>query len=194
MDNLENTLVNTPNMFVPTAFRQVAQLTDDTQRNTYNESTVKQGLNLITNKLPGLSKTLEPKIDTFGNEVKTYQGKNNLFNVMLNPGTSTTYKPNDVQQEILRLYNGTGEKSIFPSLAPKSLTYNKKSVKLSPSDITKFQQTMGKLTESKMRNTINDSKYKDSNEDWKVKQLKNAVDEAYDFAKYKLLRNKGLLK
>jgi hypothetical protein len=194
MDNLEQTAINAPTMLVPTLSRQIAQLTDKTQRNTYATSNVDSGINQIKNRIPGLSKTLQPKIDTFGNTMQNYQGKNNIGNVMLNPGIGTKFKPTPVQKEILRLYNQIGDKDIFPKVAPKSLQYKGQSVQLTPEDITKFQQTMGKLTDTGMSNIINNNIYSQIADEVKAKRLRLAIDKAYESAKLELLQRKGLIK
>ena len=186
IDNLEATAINAPSQLVPTLSRQVAQLTDPVQRSTYSSGNLGSGVNVIKSKLPVLSKTLEPKIDTSGNVVKSYQGRNNLFNVMLNPGSYTEFKPNKVQAEILRLYEATGEKDIFPKLAPKSFTENGKKITLTPQEITAFQQLMGQKTEERMGRLTSPS----LSDKTKVGLLKTAIDNSYEDAKRAILRNR----
>jgi hypothetical protein len=194
MDNLEETLANALSQLTPTLGKQIAQMTDSTQRTTADNSTVKSAVNNIKARIPGLSQTLEPKVDTFGNDMENYQGKNNIFNVMFNPGFSTEYKPTREQQEIIRLYVADGSKDIFPKVAPKTLQYQSESIQLTPSEITQFQRTMGKLTEEKFGNIMEQSGYDKMADKVKVIRLKGAIDSAYEVAKRELLKARGLVK
>jgi hypothetical protein len=194
MDNLQETLVNVPSMFVPTALKQVAQLTDGTQRNIQDGDVLKQGANLIKSKLPIASKSLQPKIDTFGNEVKAYQGKNNIFNVLFNPGFSTEFKPNETQKEILRIYKSTGNKDQFPRVAPKSFTWRGENIKLTPEEYTQYQRTLGKLTEEKFRNIMEQKTYQLYADEAKAKRLQGILTDVNERAKREILRQRGLVK
>jgi hypothetical protein len=185
MENVESTIVNAPSQFIPTISKQLAQVTDHTKRTAYVNNNIDTGLNLMAAKIPGLSKNLEPQIDTFGNTKKNYQ-HNNLLNIFINPGTHTTYKPNKVQKEIVRLYNQSGNKDIFPKVAPKSLTYKGERIELTPSEITKFQRTMGKETERKMTRVVNAPR----SDSAKEKALISSIKKAYDVAKLQLVHER----
>jgi hypothetical protein len=183
MDNLEQTAYNAPAQFIPTLSNQIAQLTDSQKRSTYGGSVQQNALNSIKAKIPGLSKTLEPSIDTLGNPIQQYQGNNNLFNVFLNPGRQTTFNPNKAQSEILRVYESTGNKDVFPKVAPRSFTNKGETITLTPKEITTFQQTMGKNTESRL-NYIADQP---STDEMKAKLMAEAIRKAYEEAKQKIL-------
>ncbi|MDA8220108.1 MAG: hypothetical protein M0Z35_00010 [Desulfitobacterium hafniense] len=196
MENIAETIINAPTQAIPTLFNQAGQYNDDIQRSTYDPTNIGTAKNLIKARIPGLNKTLEPKIDTFGKTIQRNQGKNNLFNVFVNPGSSTTFKPTKVQSEILRIYESTGEKSIFPKVAPKTLTEKGRSITLTPKEITQFQQTMGKVAEDRMKSVI---EFKEKGtftqqelDKKKAKELKDAIEKAYDDAKLQLLENRGI--
>jgi hypothetical protein len=190
IDNIAETVINAPTQLVPTLSKQFAQLTDPFQRSTYSPTSTGTTANILKSKIPGLSKTLEPKVNTSGEIVKQMQGKNNLFNVFVNPGTSTTFKPNEVQREILRVYESTGDKTIFPKLAPKSLTVKGETITLTPKEITSFQQTLGQVTESRMKAVIRTKQ----DDEKRVKELADAIEKAYDDAKMNLLASRGIKK
>lgn len=187
IDNLATTAVNAPTQFVPTLGKQITQLTDPLQRSSYSPSTIGTGANLIKSKIPGASKTLQPKVDTFGNDMLNYQGKNNLINIFINPGSATEFKPNKVQSEILRVYESTGDKDIFPKVAPKYFTEKGVRYDLTPEEITTFQRTMGKKTEARMSESMGYKEYDLYPDKIKAKALARAIDLSYEEAKLEVL-------
>jgi len=189
VDSISKTVLNAPTQFIPTIAKQISQIGDPAQRTTISGTPLNTASNLIKARIPGLTKTLEPKVNTSGEEVQNFQGKNSLFNIFVNPGSSTTFKPNAIQRGILKLYDETGDNSIFPKVVPKSFTENGETIRLTPKEITTFQKTMGKSTESRMKPTIEDSSIGNST---KVKELKTAISKSYDEAKAELLSNRKL--
>lgn len=190
IDNLANTAINAPTQFVPTLSKQITQVTDPTQRSTYSTSNLGTGWNLIKAKIPWASKTLQPKVNTFGNTVQHYQGDNSLFNIFLNPGNYTEFKPNRVQKEIMRIFETTGEKDIFPKVSPKYFTFKGEKITLTPEEITGFQRTMGKATEARMNRLISNNDYALRSNESKAKALARAIEFSYDDAKRELLSNR----
>ena len=188
MDNIESTIYGAPTQFIPTLSGQITQSKDDVKRSTYGGSPQQNALNAMKAKIPGLSTSLEPNVNTSGDVIKQFQGNNNFVNVFLNPAKTTQFKPNNVQKEILRLYQSTGDKTIFPKVAPRSFTKDGNTINLTPKEITTFQQTMGKETESRMMGIVNDKKTGDST---KIKEMKKAIETAYDNAKMEILRARG---
>lgn len=107
---------------------------------------------------------------------------------MFNPGKQTTFAPNATQAEIIRLYGVTGNGRIFPRVAPKSFTDDGETITLTPQEITRFQQTMGGITNERFGKIIK-AKVTD---DRRVDMMVKATDEAYDIAKKELLKNRGI--
>jgi len=188
MDNLATTALNAPNQFVPTIGKQISQVLDPTQRSTYSPTNLGTEKNLIKSKIPGLTSSLEPKINTSGETMQNFQGKNSLFNIFVNPGTSTEFKPNKVQKEILRIYESTGDNTIFPKIAPKTLTNKGVSIQLTPQEITTFQRSIGKSTEEKMSHIVNMG----GDDKKKAEKLADAIRDAYEESKKQLLKSRGI--
>jgi hypothetical protein len=190
MDNVATTAMNAPTQFIPTISKQISQLKDPLQRSTYAPTKLEAGGNLLKARIPGMTKSLEPKINTSGETMQTFQGKNNLTNIFFNPGSATTFKPNEVQKEILRLYETTGDKTIFPRVAPKSITVKGETIKLTPKEMTSFQQTLGKTTEARMKALLRTKQ----DDEKRVKEMEDAIEKAYDDAKMNLFASRGIKK
>jgi len=186
VEGISSTLANAPTMLIPTAAKQVSQVIDPVTRSTYAEGSGDTAINRIKARTPGLTKSLEPQIDTFGNVKKNFQGDNSLFNIFLNPSGATKFNPNRVQREILRIYESTGSKDIFPKLAPKSFTEKKVEITLTPQEITRFQQIMGKKAEKNLNAVVG----RGGSDKAKAEAMKEAIANAYEYARKDILKNR----
>ena len=88
------------------------------------------------------------------------------------------------------MYKETGEKNVFPKLAPESLTYKKEKYQLTTEELQQFQKDMGAEYKNKAETEIKSSK-SDKN---RAESLKSIADSAYNKAKDNYLKKKGLLK
>ncbi len=136
-----------PKQYIPTVLNQGGQMQDPFQRELYSPNFAKSALiNPIKYKLPYARETLPVKLDTLGKPLKSFQGKNTPGNVMLNPGTVTTYKPDAVEQMILDVYNKTGSTEHFPRVPQKYIKIDGKNVDLTPEEYTQLKQIVGEFT------------------------------------------------
>ena len=190
--NATNTLKGIPSSFTPTVLNQVRQLQDNTGRSTYDPSPVKEALNKSQVKIPGLSQKLPKAYDTEGKEKENFQnGSNNLFNVMLNPGFVSKSQSTPMQKEILRIYNDSGLKTQFPTVAPKTIPKSSTNplINLTAAQMSEYQQLMGRYTLQTYTNAMATDKYKNySSDEDKAKVLSNAMSDARENAKIEMLK------
>src|SRR6185369_14073196 len=185
---LQDTLTGAPASFVPTLSNQIRQTTDTTARNTTGNSATETALNLVKNKVPGLSNSLPPKIDTFGNNQPVYQqGTSNLFNIFLNPAFVTHYKPTPEITEVQRLFNVTGETKQVPRVAPTTVTVNGKSTKLNPDQTTQMQQYIGSKTKDAIGQFLSSPQYQGLSDEDKVNKITSIMTDITKAAKIQLL-------
>jgi hypothetical protein len=194
-----------PKQFVPTIFKQVRQIADPYQRETYSENYIDRTLlNPIKDKLPlGISATLPIKSDTEGNDLKNYQGDNNWFNIFANPLQSTSFKPNATQQEILRLYDEAGSKIQIPTAVEKYIdkTKDHPRVTLTAKEFTQYQKMTGQYTMQEFSKMINSDRYrnikatdKQTIDERRAKLLADIISEAKAKAKLYILKGRGYSK
>jgi hypothetical protein len=188
--NVIKTVVETPTQFAPTAGKQAAQLFDPYVRNTKDDNLFVQTGKKIVSKVPIASKTLPIKLDTYGQPIKAFQGKNNLWNVAFNPGFQTKFEKSPANKLIMDVYEKTGSNDVFPKVAPKDFTVNKEVYPLSTEEQTKFQKIMGQKALFSLNQLASSSK--GLNDEEKVKQIKRLIDKAYDEAKDQLIKEKGI--
>lgn len=200
---LAKTALNAPLQFAPTFTSNIAKQIDPYVRETYDPNPLKQTANKFAAKIPFASKALPVKVNQFGEEVKQQQGTgpiNKAVNLFLNPSLSTTFKPNETQKEILRLYEEGGTKVQFPTTVDKYIeeTKDHPRINLTPSEFTQYQKLTGELTMKKFAEIINTSDYKNTQgndrytaDEIKAKWLSDLISEAKAEAKREILRSRG---
>ena len=147
--------------FVPFsgALRQTAYAMDDAQRNPKSLG------DYITNIIPGASKTLPERIDSFGNIVKRPSGL-----MAFAPEKASTASNDPLEVEMARL-------QIYPPDAAPSYTVAGKHIKLSGIQTRNFQRQVGKAVHQAATDVISGEGYQDmADEDKKVVLEKAMVD------------------
>ncbi|MEK4191782.1 hypothetical protein NYE59_01720 [Paenibacillus sp. FSL L8-0323] len=150
-DKIADILSDIPASFVPTILNQVKQATDNTKRETTDQTLLEQTLNKAQAKIPGLAGKLPKKYDTLGNEQNHYQD-NNAVNVFLNPGFPSRYKLSDEARMIVDLITETGDEGIAPRVPNKKLDGSKLTgeqfSRLSKLQGDETKERLGKVKES----------------------------------------------
>lgn len=171
MGAILDTVISEPSILVPSLVNQIGQYLDDTVRVSYDAtSKLNTSVNKVKAKIPGLNKTLEPKIDVMGNEVKR---DNTFFNVFLNPANTSKTNKTKSAEELYRLYKATGETGIIPKKAPYTIYKYGEKITLSPKDRTGYQKDTGKFIEEQVKILMGNSEYKKLSDSDKVEIVKN---------------------
>lgn len=206
VSGLQNTLLDIPTQFVPSAFKQVAQLTDTTSRDTYSPSKLQNQLNKISTRLPGLSQTLQPRVDSMGRETQNFGGVGPTgvlgygANVLFNPGYVNKNNPTDAEKLMLDIYNKTGETKQIPNSSSKefqSIEYKgsngKETIQLTAKEKTDLQKYVGEKTLSEYGKLYNSS-FKNKDIATQAKELQNLYQKIRDDGEDKILKSRGLLR
>lgn len=182
-----NEILELPSRAVPTFAKQIADLVDDTQRQTYEyDSPIKTAKNKIIAKLPGVSKTLSPSVDTMGREIKKYGGKSNIFNVFLNPSNVNTKNISESAEEIYRLYKATGDQTIMPRVSPYYINQNGKTI-LTAEQRANYSKVSGQIIEDNLKILLSNNNYQKLNDTEKSEIVKNIVDYSYNVARKEIV-------
>lgn len=189
---IKDSVVGLPSMFVPSVLNQTAASIDNQARTSYDPNPIKQATNKVVAKLPFASKSLEPVVDTFGNEVKRQQTDNpvtRVFNSFVNPAFVTKLKQTPEGQMVLDLYDKTGEKGQFPRVTDRKMQINGESYSLSPKEITEFQKFTGKETEKAFADLANNPGFMNLPDDEKIKIMSGIITDISSAARIKILGN-----
>ena len=159
-DNIwKNTAQDFVTGLIPAGVNTAAKSIDPTQRQTTDPSNeFSSFLNSAKARVPWLSETLPVKYDTLGNPM-TY-GESRLesaFAKTLVPGEHTVEKSDKVTNAINEIFNDTGDKGVFPRVAPKSVD----SEKLTAQEYSDYQKEMGEMNRDMIETFVNSDVYKD---------------------------------
>lgn len=185
-----------PQSFVPTLFKQVADMIDGTAKSTYD------GNNLLTTmfakamvKIPFVKSLLPTKKDILGNDVQMYGGENNIFNVMFNPANVSKDVMGDIGTEIMDVYNHTGENGVMPQVAIKYIDYDtnadgvKERITFDNAQQATLQEYMGTTMANAMNEMLNNDVYQNASYEDKATALISLM----QYSKAIALRDTGLV-
>lgn len=163
---------------VPTVMGQIARATDNTRRSTYTDKTGFAG-NLdrefmkMKNKIPVLSESSQPYIDTWGREQKNLSGDPNmgerLAYQMLSPGYMSDINVTPVDREVQRLYDATSDKSVLPSDSTKKID----DVRMTKEEYTTYSKAAGKARYDLLSNVMDNDTYKALDEETQAGVVKD---------------------
>lgn len=164
---------------VPNLLRQTATATDTKQRQ------VDTPLESIISGIPGLSQTLNAKVDTYGREIENKQTMplGQMWDALK---ISNSRETNDVIDEVSRLHSvDTGNKDlqVTPPSQDKSISVSGTNVKLTGDQRAQLQKDVGSAALKYMQQVMNSEKYKDMSDEDKAKALKKATQDAQSQAR-----------
>lgn len=169
----------------PTALAQMARIIDPNQRSVYVDKNSKTppmlqriGQN-IAKKIPGLSYLLMPSYNEWGEKRGDGDFERILENT-ISPGYHSKVQYNEVETELKRLMEATGEGSIVPDMPPK---------KIGDKDLTReeyeaYVALRGQPSLKLLNELIQTEEYKAMTDDEKVRAIEYAHQYVNDLAKY----------
>lgn len=174
---------------IPSVSGQVARTADKTRRRTYIDKnswvpeSVQRAYQKLFNKIPGLSFLNQPYIDEWGREDTTQNIAVRAFENFLSPGWLSEIKTSDMEQELQRLYEATGENGVLPGYAAKFITVNGEKINLTGDEYTLFASTRGMTAYSIISEIVSSEEYANMSDGQKVKAIKDAFEFAGAAAK-----------
>lgn len=185
---IEEAILDLPARAIPTLMKQIVDLTDDTQRTSFEyDKPIQSMINSIKAKIPGLSQTLAPSVDTMGREIQRYGGNNNIFNVFLNPANVSTENISESAEEIYRLYKETGKTDIMPRVAPYYINKDGEKITLDSNTRAEYQKTSGQIIEDNVKKLLEMSEYNSLSDEKKANIINDIVNYSYSIAQNEVL-------
>lgn len=180
--------------FIPAPIRQLAQATDTTYRDQYrSRDLLAQTGARVANAIPGLRLQLAPKLTPLGKD-KTYQEPwLNALNALVNPGNINIYDTDEVRDELLKVYEETGDGSMLPARnAPYSINIGHESYTLTPDERTEYLRIRGQEETKFVESLLATSWYRNADADTKAAFLNSAKNIANDIAKSQWAAERGI--
>ncbi len=167
-----------PQSFIPTLSKQLADMLDGTTKDTYsNDSLLYNTFSKFFVRIPGVKSALPSRKTILGEDMKMYGGENNLFNVMINPANISKDTTGIIGQEIMDVFNHTGDKTIFPQVVVNYIDYDVNGdgivdrITFTPEQKSNLQERMGTIVAEGMKEILNNSVYVNASYEQKAKAL-----------------------
>lgn len=175
--------------FVPTIFGQVERTLQENRMTTYtsktgaiNNTEVQRIIGGISAKVPGWDYRQVEYIDAWGRTEYSGGFVKRALNNFLNPAYMSEVEVSDMENELMRLYEATGE-SVFPSRADKTLTVNGQNIILSETQYVEYAKQKGTMSYAVVTSLTESKAYKGMSDADKAKAVKLAYDYANQMAK-----------
>ena len=130
---------------------------------------------------------MSPSVDTLGREIQKYGGKNNIFNVFLNPANVNTENISKSAEEIYRLYKETGDQTIMPRVAPYYINKNGEKITMTSKERAEYQKISGRIIEDNVQLLLKDNSYKEMNDTEKTEVINKIINYSYNKAREEVL-------
>jgi hypothetical protein len=172
---------------IPSILGQIAKSTDTVKRSTYSPNPAKKELNKVVSKIPGLSKTLPPDYDIFGQK----QDTGGAIQQFISPGYLKGKSKEPVTNELVRLYKANKETDFLPKVLTGSFSKNDIDYRLSSNELADMKKTIGESTLKQMNFVMNTPTYKNGSDETKMAMLRSTANSIYNMYKTQYVRSKS---
>ena len=162
---------------IPSLAGSISRTIDPTQRSWYtdkNSSISKFGqeaINNIESKIPGVSYFQAPSIDQWGRIKKRGKLAERLTENFLSPGYYSDIEYDDVNSELKRIIEKTGNTKVVPKKAPTSFNVNKKQKFLTAKEYTTFAAAKGQMSFDYVKEFIETPAYKKLTDEQRIEVI-----------------------
>lgn len=171
--------------FVPTLGGRIANMMDDTSRRSYTEAgqgqfgqDVDYFKQAVLKKIPGAKSTLQPYVDLWGNEEKTGEAGQRFLENFLSPGYYEEKDIDPVNEELLRLFEQTGDNGVLPAVAAKYFNVNGERKNLTGEEYAQYAKALGKQRYDLVEKFLSDSDYRSM----KDGERADMIDSIYEYS------------
>lgn len=184
-ENFANEFLELPQRLIPSVFGAAARVTDNTVRQTYsNGDMLGTQINRMRAKIPGMSAGLPASYDTWGHEISRSESvPGRLVQQLVAPWNSGSSGKTPLDDEIMRVYQSTGEEGVFPPKAEWSITYDGATTKLSNAEYSRYQKQLGDKSYEIVGGLFDEQAYRDASDAERAKMLQDAYEYANALAK-----------
>ena len=178
---------------IPNFVKGIAAGTDPYSRDTSADTKKQQFINHLMSGIPGAREKLPIASDALGNKkasgsTPTMQFLNN--NIL--PGTVTNYKPNAVTDELSRVADSTGAKSLFPSAKVDSqIKNNNQTYALDNAQKQDFLKSSGSMLQNYLERLIGSHVYENATDSEKADLINKMSNYSTDKSKAEVVTGQG---
>ena len=182
---------NLAKQYIPSLLGNVSRSIDNTRRSSYTDKqgvmgTVDRTIKQIENKVPFLSKNLEPSIDAWGREQKNYSVSDDPLKRTLYQNLSAGYysktEETNADKYLQGIYANLGEEykdTIYPNNSQNTMKYNNESIRFTPEQKTTYAKATGQTSYNIVNAMSRNAEFNKLSDEDKA----NALSTAYSVAK-----------
>lgn len=169
---------------IPTVFGQAERTGESTRMTTYTDKNkfltpdMQYALGKASARIPGVDYGQIPYIDAWGRTENSGGVAARAFNNFANPAYTSKVSGSKMEDELIRLYEATGETKVLPQRAPKSFTVNKENKQLTGEEYVKYATKRGQTSYKIVSELTGLASYKSMSDGDKA----DAVAKAYEYA------------
>ena len=177
---------------LPTVLGQAERTGEDKRYTTYTEknafltSDIQYTLGKASARIPGWDYQQIPYIDAWGRTEASGGTGTRAFNNFVNPAYTSQIQTSEMEKELLRLYEATGEGGVFPQRADKYFTVDQERKDLTAQEYVKYATLKGQSAYQLVTDLVKDKKYQAMSDQDKVAAVENAYKLANQQAKAKI--------
>lgn len=181
---------------LPTLFGQMERTGEENRMTTYTEKNdfltdnMQYTLGKASAKIPFVDYHQIPYIDAWGRKEASGMALKRGFNNFLNPAYTSTIETSDMEEELLRLYEETGEDGVFPERADKYFIVNGVRKDLTAEEYVRYATLKGEKSYKLVSDLVKSKAYKNLSDGDKAKAVRDAYDYANQKAKQAISRYK----
>ena len=138
----------------------------------------------ISQKIPGLDYQQIPYIDAWGRTEATGDALTRTFNNLINPAYVSQVEVDKVEAELQRVKDATGDSTVFPSRAEKSIEFDNETHNLTAEQYQKYAKAKGQNSYKLVQQAMQLSAYKEMGNGGKAELLNKML----GYANYKAKR------
>ena len=161
------------------------RMTTYTDKNDFLTSDMQYTLGKISAKVPIFDYHQIPYIDAWGREELTGTFMQRLGNNFFNPSYVSKVNESDMEKELLRVYDATGE-NVFPQRAAKYFTSGGERKDLTAEEYVKYATAKGETSYALVGKIVESASYKAMDDAGKAEYIKDAYTYADQTAKASL--------
>lgn len=165
---------------------QEERMTTYTEKNAFLTRDAQYTLGRISGRLPGWDYQQIPYIDAWGRTEDTGSAGKRAVDNFLNPAYTAQIETSQMEEELLRLYEATGDSGVFPARADKYFTVNGKRRELTAEEYVTYATAKGQTSYQILRKITNARWYTGLSDGDKVRLIQDAYDYANAIGKTKV--------
>lgn len=168
----------------PTLLGQLERTTEDRRMTTYADKNgaVSKDLQFfmgkLSQKVPGWDYHQIPYLDAWGREEETGDALQRAFNNLANPAYVSQVRVDQVERELQRVRDATGNGGVFPDRAKQYFTVDGQRKDLTAEEYQKYAKKRGQVSLEVLRSMLDSPGYQKLSDEKKVE----AISDAYSYA------------